>query len=122
MSAVAMANSREKYHDLYHRLVDNTRVTEKQFEGTPCWEHTAPLSRPEKGYPRISVWVDGRHTKKLAHVLMFDLVHGAPPEGFERDHRCHNHRCINPAHLAAVPIMDNRKKNDPNGRWGSKSI
>lgn len=101
-----------KYRDIYHRLTAHVAVPEHQCESTGCWEHDGPLSRPEVGYPHISIRLPGgKHAKKLAHVLMFEHLNGPVPEGFEIDHVCHNHRCINPDHLQALPIYNNRAKN-----------
>lgn len=99
-----------KYRDLYHRLVANTKEPESN---TGCWEHQGKLSRPGVGYPRINLWVKGKAKGKLAHVLMFQHFNGPVPEGKEVDHTCHNHRCINPDHLQALPVYDNRAKNRP---------
>lgn len=55
-----------------------------------------------------------------AHRYAYELVHGPIPEGHDINHRCHDedldcpkgactHRlCINPKHLEAVTIYDNR--------------
>lgn len=99
------------YRDLYHRLVAHTAEPEN---GQACWEHDGQLSRPFVGYPRISVRLPGgKHAKKLAHILMFEHFNGPVPEGYEVDHQCHNHRCINPDHLQALPRYNNRAKNRP---------
>jgi hypothetical protein len=100
-----------KYPNLYHRLVAHTSIPDGQLESTGCWEHDAPLSRPVYGYPRIAVWRENRHVKRLVHVLMFEIIHGPVPEGHEVDHICHNARCCNPDHLQALPARDNRLKN-----------
>lgn len=101
-----------QYRDMYDRLCAHVTVPADQCESTGCWEHDGPLSRPHVGYPRISVRLPGgKHAKKLAHILMFEQFYGPVPEGHEVDHQCHNHRCINPDHLQALPIYDNRAKN-----------
>lgn len=101
----------QQYRDLYHRLVAHTSIPEGQLEGTGCWEHDGQLSRPVYGYPRITLHVNGKHTKKLVHVLMFEIFYGPVPEGHEVDHVCHNARCCNPDHLQSLPSLVNRLKN-----------
>lgn len=100
-----------KYVDLFHRLVAHTTLPLDQLESLACWEHDGQLSRPVYGYPKITVRRNGKHRKLFAHALMYELVHGAVPEGHEIDHTCHNHRCINPEHLEALPVPQNRAKN-----------
>ena len=46
-----------------------------------------------------------------AHVLAFEVFHGAVPAGYEVDHTCRNTLCCNPEHLEAVtPAENNRRK------------
>lgn len=76
---------------------------------TGCWTWTGPLS---KGY--------GRHRGQLAHRVSYEMHVGPIPEGLTIDHTCHNsdqtcdggetcehRRCVNPAHLEAVPMVVN---------------
>ena len=98
-----------QYEDIYHRLMCHAPAFDLN-DPTECWEHDGTLNKPN-GYPRVSVWENGKHVKRYAHRLMFDLVHGPVPEGHEVDHKCHNHRCIRPTHLEALPLSDNRAKN-----------
>lgn len=43
-----------------------------------------------------------------AHRIMASLVHGPIPEGYEVDHLCFTRNCVNPLHLAVVPLAHNR--------------
>lgn len=98
------------YPTMYERLVAHVTLAEGQNENG-CWEHDGQMSKPVGGYPRISVRLPGgKHAKRLAHVLMYREVHGEVPEGHEVYHLCHNHRCINPDHLHAMPMPDNRRR------------
>lgn len=97
-----------RYDSLYHRLVAHTAEPEN---GQACWVHDGPLSRPEVGYPKISVRGRAGGHMQFAHRLMFEIFHGPIPQGHEVDHRCHNHRCINIDHLQLLPIAANRAKN-----------
>lgn len=105
------------YDNLWGRICAHVTIPEDQLEGTGCWEHDGPLSRPVYGYPRISVRLPGgKHAKKLVHVLVFEMFNGPVPEDHEVDHTCHNARCCNPDHLEALPWLKNRLKN--RGVWG----
>lgn len=98
-----------QYENLYHRLMCLAPAFDPN-DPDECWEHEGNLNRPG-GYPRVSVRRGGKHTKEYAHRLMYTIVHGPIPEGHEVDHKCHNHRCIRPTHLQALPLRDNRAKN-----------
>lgn len=99
-----------RYRDMYERLTAHVTLPEHQEESTACWEHDGPLSRPDYGYPKVTVRENGKQTTRYAHRLMYTAVHGDVPEGHEVDHNCHNHRCINPDHLQALPVPKNRGK------------
>lgn len=92
--------------DLLARLLART---ERTSEGCLVWTGaTTP-----KGYGRINVlrrwW--------LVHRLLYALVNGDPPEGYEVDHTCHteactpgpcvHRRCLEPTHLEAVDPREN---------------
>ena len=99
-----------KYDNLYHRLVANVTVPEHQCESTGCWEHPGALNK-NYGYPRVNVRKEGKHVCAYAHVLMFVHCYGPVPAGHEVDHTCHNHRCVNPDHLRALTVAENRRRN-----------
>lgn len=88
-----------------------TERTEHQPDG--CLLHLAPPTRG--GY--CVVWRDGRTVP--AHVAAYELWVGPVPAGYHVDHLCHDpavcfdgdrcrhRRCVEPAHLRAVPAIDN---------------
>jgi hypothetical protein len=43
----------------------------------------------------------------LAHRVSYRLFTGPIPEPFTIDHLCRNRGCVNPAHLEAVPLIEN---------------
>lgn len=62
-----------------------------------CWSWTASLYR--NGYGQFS----DKTKKLLAHKWSYERFVGPVPDGKEIDHLCRNRRCVNPAHLEAVP-------------------
>ncbi|MBG0818990.1 HNH endonuclease [Planomonospora sp. ID82291] len=95
-------------------------VPEHAPELGPCWPTSGPTNN--KGYPIISV---GGKTK-LLHLVVYPLVHGPIPPGWEVDHLCHHpdycrlkvscphRRCGNPGHwLARTPEENNLRSGSP---------
>ena len=54
-----------------------------------------------RGYP-----VFGPPAGPFLHVIVHDMVHGTPPKGWQRHHRGGRKRCLNPAHLTAMPAVE----------------
>ncbi len=70
-----------------------------------CWRWKGATSKKEAGrygYMRR----DGR--VEPAHRVMYEDVVGPIPSGHHIHHVCGNTRCVNPAHLQAVPAQTNR--------------
>lgn len=66
-----------------------------------CWPWLG--SKDTSGYGTI-MW-GGRRVG--THVLAYELVVGAVPEGLVIDHLCRNRACCNPAHLEPVTHREN---------------
>ncbi len=64
-----------------------------------CWIWQGRLT--DEGYPRG--WDRQRKTMRGAHQIMYEQERGPVPDGCELDHLCRETRCVNPAHLDAVP-------------------
>lgn len=69
-----------------------------------CWIWTG--SKSSNGYGNIGI---GAPSKKnvSAHRLSYEMANGKTPEGLVIDHKCHQHACVNPDHLQAVPQKQN---------------
>ena len=94
------------------RTMDNSKSLFKGELGE-CWNLPSGVGGPHgNGYDKLTV----SGVKWYAHRLAYTLFTGPIPDGTEIDHQCHNqdseclggdtclHRkCVNPAHLEAVP-------------------
>lgn len=61
-----------------------------------CWLWISGLQKD--GYGRFQVDLIRKH----AHVVSYEWINGAVPEGTEIDHLCRSRNCIRPDHLEAV--------------------
>lgn len=68
-----------------------------------CWEWTKGKDRNGYGKQRWGgfYW--------LAHRLSYTNYYGPIPDGRLIDHRCHNHGCVNPAHLRLATQKQNQE-------------
>ena len=98
--------------DLLGRLLAHVEITDT------CWRWTASVNR-RTGYGQIN---RGGKAGGMAivHRIAYEMFVGPIPVGSEIDHLCHNadkvceggvrcrhRRCVNPAHLEAVPHKSN---------------
>lgn len=65
-----------------------------------CWIWTG--SHDNYGYGHLSVKVDGKHTTRKAHRLVYEQLIGPIPDGLQLDHLCRVRNCVNPNHLEPV--------------------
>ena len=75
---------------------------------TGCWRWTG--AKANGGYGAIRD--DGRSSVRRAHVVAWEFVHGAVPEGLELDHflypeSCIGPPCCNPDHVRPVTHAEN---------------
>jgi hypothetical protein len=96
-----------QYRGLFERLLYNSVAIDGGYI-TECWCWIGSLN-PVNKYPRLSLRVNGKHTKQLAHRVAYEEFKGvAIPPGYDVDHKCVNAWCIAPDHLQAVPLQHNR--------------
>jgi len=102
---------------LYERILRNTK--EKQYPNIdePCWEWQRYLA--SKGHGRMTIWTAQKRNKSFyvhrltaAYALQKEI-----PEDVVVRHRCHNPKCVNPAHLLLGTIADNNKDRSEAGHW-----
>lgn len=70
-----------------------------------CWVWTGPVNN--NGY--------GKAVGTYVHRLSYAVAKGAIPPNTEIDHLCRNRRCFNPAHLEAVPHVENMRRSPNTG-------
>ena len=78
------------------------RFWEKVQKTESCWLWIA--GKDSRGYENIT---DANGCDRKAHRVGYEMLVGPIPEGFDLDHLCRNHSCVNPAHLEAVTHKEN---------------
>lgn len=73
-----------------------------------CWPWTGGLR--SNGYGTFGVKRAGKWTQTTAHRAFYVERFGEIPGGWEVDHKCRNRACMNPSHLEAVSVQENRKR------------
>lgn len=66
-----------------------------------CWVWRGTLTKTGHGH----FWLEGRMVR--AHRLSYTMLVGEIPNGLSLDHLCRDKLCVNPAHLEAVPQIEN---------------
>lgn len=95
-------------------IVNNRGTEEQRFwrkvriAENGCWEWIAGLTKQGYGMFSLTTVTPGHTDLILAHVWAYTRTVGPMPAGFETDHLCRNHRCVNPLHLEPVPPRINK--------------
>lgn len=76
-----------------------------------CWLWNG--GKKAAGYGNMAVRKpDGSWTQTPAHRWVYLHMVGPIPPGFEIDHVCQERGCVNPCHLEAVTLQENRRRRD----------
>jgi hypothetical protein len=70
-----------------------------------CWLWIA--GKNELGY---GIFNPKAHVRYKAHKYLYELLHGIVPQGYELDHLCRVHNCVNPTHLEVVTHKENIRR------------
>lgn len=98
----------KKYLNLLDRLHSNSVVQDCGYE-SPCWVWLCHCSK--NGYPRINLRINGKHVKKYAHRVSYEVHKGTRVRrSLQVDHLCRNRRCINPDHLQLLGAKAHGRK------------
>lgn len=83
----------------------------QRAEPEACWRWLG--GKKEAGYGNMAVRKpDGSWTQTPAHRWAYARLVGVIPDGFEIDHVCGQRDCVNPCHLEAVTVQENRRRRD----------
>jgi len=93
----------------------------QRSSATDCWSWIAHID--QAGYGRFGIRQGGKSIPVLAHRYAYELLVGPISKGLTLDHTCHtesdcreigrncpHRRCVNPAHLDPVTLLENTRR------------
>lgn len=84
-------------------------LVENRGYETPCW--VWQWAKTPKGYGTIAFGrEDGVQRWQPAHRYFYEQHVGPIPDGYQIDHLCRFHDCVNPAHLEVVTQAENIRR------------
>ena len=85
-------------------------LAEDRGHETPCW--VWQWAKTPKGYGTVALprSEDGSKRWIPAHRHFYEQHFGTIPDGYQIDHLCRVHECVNPDHLQAVTQAENARR------------
>lgn len=71
-----------------------------------CWNWKGEKNRDGYGLVFFKE-MEGKHKRKRAHRVIFELLEGTTLKGKQLDHLCRNRACVKPEHLEVVDSRTN---------------
>lgn len=110
----------EQTHNGWPRLPLETRVRMRVIQrgDHECWGWSGNTDR--LGYSKIT----NNSGTTYAHRIVFEIVNGPIPPGYEIDHICRNRSCVNPKHLRLATHSENLRNTSTksNTKSGLKGV
>jgi hypothetical protein len=94
-------NQKRKYNSAIDRFMIKIAISNKEFNGTPCWEWFG--YKDERGYGNLK----DCQIQQRAYGWAYKYFFGKVPKGLELDHLCNNTSCVNASHLKPVTHKEN---------------
>ena len=85
----------------YYNQMEMDRFWSKVDKTDSCWNWLSGVDKD--GYGRFHF----EYKTRRAHRFSYELTKGNIPEGYQIDHLCRNHLCVNPDHLEVVTPKEN---------------